>query len=302
MYIIEWGVKEMKISQLMYNTSADFENRKRALQRRETTEAYRKSAQYQSPKNPMLEALENLLSGKTEKDLHRADEELRNAENALNTEQLAEDVEKQESQLTKQEKLQQPEVRQEIRQLQMTEQEVIKHEQAHKSVGGDLTGPVSYTYTNGPDEKRYIDGGEVSIQAKEGATPEETLNILQRVRDAALAPADPSPQDLRVAASASSQMQQVRSEIANERYEEFTSDRQDEDPFKDIDLTANIPERFLNDFANRDASRQTVFGKELEKAIFNRTFNKATAKYQQHNAMVKNGYRSFEEPSFSKIA
>lgn len=292
----------MKISQLMYNTSADIENRKRALQRRETTEAYRKSAQYQSPKNPMLEALENLLSGKTEKDLHHADEVLRKADNTVNQEQAAEESEKPESQLTKQEKLQQPEVQQEIRQLQMTEQEVIKHEQAHKSVGGDLTGPVSYTYTNGPDKRRYIDGGEVSIQIKEGSTPEETLSILQRVRDAALAPADPSPQDLRVAASATSQMQQVRSEIAKDNYEEFSEGRLEEDPFKDLDLTTNIPERFLNDFTNRDSRQSTIFGKDLEKAIFNRTFNNATAKYQQHAAMVKNGYRSFTEPLFSKTA
>lgn len=295
----------MKISQLMYNTSADFENRKRTLQRRETTEAYRKTSQYQSPKNPMLEALENLLSGKTEKDIHRADEEIRKAENALNgigEEQKPGEPEKLEEQLTKQEKLQQPEVKQEIRQLQMTEQEVIKHEQAHKSVGGELTGPVSYTYTNGPDDKRYIDGGEVSIQMKEGATPEETLTILQRVRAAALAPADPSPQDLRVASSATSQMQQVRSEIAAANYEEFTGSRDEEDPFKGIDLTTDIPERFLKDFTARDAKEQTVFGKDLENAIFNRLFNKATAKYGQHAAMVKNGYRSFDEPTFSKTA
>lgn len=290
----------MKISQLMRNTSADFENRKRALQRRETTEAYRKSAQFQSPKNPMLEALENLLSGKTEKELHKADEALRNSETAtLEGEAVVNPVT--EEQMTKQEKLQQPEIRQEVRQLQMTEQEVIKHEQAHKSVGGSLTGPVSYTYTEDPDDQRYINGGEVSINAKEGSTPEETLKILERVRAAALAPADPSPQDLRVAASASSQIQQVRSEISAVNYEELTQDDEQE-PFADSDLTTEIPGRFLHDFASRDAEKKTPFGKDLESLIFDRTFMKATTKYNEQIAMVKNGYRSFSEPSFSKSA
>ena len=294
----------MKISQLMHNTTADFENRKRALQRRETTEAYRKTAQYQSPKNPVLEALENLLSGKTEKELHRADEQARLADGTVQQSAVQDDnAEKTDAEMTKQEKLQLPEVRQEIRQLQLTEQEVIKHEQAHKSVGGSVTGPVSYTYTEGPDDQRYIDGGEVSINAKEGSTPEETLSILERVRAAALAPADPSPQDLRVAASAASRMQQVRSEIAQQSYEEFNEQRvADEEPFQNVELKTAIPDRFLNDFANRDASAPNYFGRDVEQTLFERVFQKATSKYAQHVAMVKNGYRSFEEPSFSRTA
>lgn len=294
----------MKISQLMHNTTADFENRKRALQRRETTEAYRKTAQYQSPKNPVLEALENLLSGKTEKELHRADEQARLADGTVQQSAVQDDnAEKTDAEMTKQEKLQLPEVRQEIRQLQLTEQEVIKHEQAHKSVGGSVTGPVSYTYTDGPDDQRYIDGGEVSINAKEGSTPEETLSILERVRAAALAPADPSPQDLRVAASAASRMQQVRSEIAQQSYEEFNEQRvADEEPFQNVELKTAIPDRFLNDFANRDASAPNYFGRDVEQTLFERVFQKATSKYAQHVAMVKNGYRSFEEPSFSRTA
>lgn len=294
----------MKISQLMHNTTTDFENRKRALQRRETTEAYRKTAQYQSPKNPVLEALENLLSGKTEKELHRADEQARLADGTVQQSAVQDDnAEKTDAEMTKQEKLQLPEVRQEIRQLQLTEQEVIKHEQAHKSVGGSVTGPVSYTYTDGPDDQRYIDGGEVSINAKEGSTPEETLSILERVRAAALAPADPSPQDLRVAASAASRMQQVRSEIAQQNYEEFNEQRvADEEPFQNVELKSAIPDRFLNDFANRDASAPNYFGRDVEQTLFERVFQKATSKYAQHVAMVKNGYRSFEEPSFSRTA
>ena len=294
-------VNDLRIAQLMYKTTADFENRKRVLQRKETTDAYRKTAQYQSPKNPMLEALENLLSGKTEKELHHADEALRKSDSGALHDGNESSKPLVENRMTRQEKLRQPEVKQEIRQLEMTEQEVIKHEQAHKSVGGSLTGPVSYTYTDGPDDRRYIYGGEVPINVKEGSTLEETLKILKRVHEAALASSDPSSQDLRVAASAVSQMQQVRGEIATERYEELNKDDEQE-PYADLDFAFEVPNRFLNDFANRDANENTLFGQELERYLFERTFTKATAKYSQHIAMVKNGYRSFDEPSFSRTA
>ena len=275
-------VIQMKIAQLKYNTSTDFESRKRALQRKETTEAYRKSAQYQSTKNPLLEALENLLSGKTEKELHQADAEAREQLNSSSSE-------------PKEEKLELPEVKQEVAELQATEKEVIAHEQA---VGGSLTGPVSYTYTEGPDDNLYVNGGEVSIQLKEGSSSKETISILERVHTAALAPLNPSPQDLRVAASAATQMQQIRGEIVTEQL----VDDETVEPFAGIDTKVDIPDRFLNDFSSRNAAESTVFGRDIENAIYNRAFNKATSKYEQHIAMVKNGYRSFGEPLFSKTA
>lgn len=283
----------MKIAQLMTGSSIDFEQRKKDIQRREMGEAYKKTRQYQSPKNPMLEELENLLSGKTEKDLHATDRANREL-NASVDEETKSLTEKRE------EELKSPKVQSQIHGLEMTEQEVIAHENAHKSVGGDLTGPVAYTYTEGPDNERYINGGEVSINAKEGATDEETLRILERVKAAALASAEPSPQDLRVAASATAQIQQTRAEIARDRYEEFVTD--EEEPFADVDLTTEIPERFLNDFNGRDVTQESVFGKELESLLQQRAFQKATSKYSSHIAMVKNGYRPFDEPSFSKTA
>lgn len=289
----------MKIAQLMTSASADFESRKRAIQRKEMGDAYKKAAQYQSPKNPMLEVLENLLSGKADKDLHAADKAQRDLEvydkaadaNAEHKPEMLKDQE---------EKLEQPEVKAEVRKLELTEQEVIAHEQAHKSVGGDVTGPISYTYTTGPDDKRYINGGEVSINASEGSTPEETIQILEKVRAAALAPAQPSPQDLRVASSAASQIQQTRMEISRGEYTESLDE--EVNPYEHIDTSVEVPERFLNNFEERDASNVTVFGQELENLLFQRTFNKATEKYSSHVAMVKNGYRSFDEPIFSRTA
>ena len=56
------------MSRLMDASVGDFESRKRALQRREVGQAYRRNAEYQTTKNPLLEALEGLLLGKAEKE------------------------------------------------------------------------------------------------------------------------------------------------------------------------------------------------------------------------------------------
>lgn len=64
----------MKSATLRYATGADFEQRRRALQRREMDEAYKKNAKYaEVSKNSLNQVLENLLSGEAEKNLHVAD-------------------------------------------------------------------------------------------------------------------------------------------------------------------------------------------------------------------------------------
>lgn len=111
-------------------------------------------------------------------------------------------------------KKQDPQVQAEIEQLKAGEEKVKAHEAAHKSVGGALTGPVSYTYTRGPDGKNYITGGEVPITVSPGKTPQETIRRMQQVIQAALAPADPSPQDRAVAAQATAEQQKASQEQA----------------------------------------------------------------------------------------
>ncbi len=103
-------------------------------------------------------------------------------------------------------------VQAEVARLRATEAKVKAHEAAHKSAGGTMTGPVSYTYTRGPDGKSYITGGEVPIDVSPGKTPQETISRMQQVIQSALAPADPSPQDRAVAAQAALQQQQARQE------------------------------------------------------------------------------------------
>ncbi len=109
---------------------------------------------------------------------------------------------------------QDPQVQQIVARMKATEEKVKAHEAAHKSAGGTATGPVSYTYTRGPDGRNYITGGEVPITISTGKTPQETISRMQQVIQAALAPADPSPQDRAVAAQAATIQQNARMELA----------------------------------------------------------------------------------------
>lgn len=103
-----------------------------------------------------------------------------------------------------------------IAELKARDQEVRAHEAAHQAAGGGLVrGAASYVYQAGPDGVRYAIGGEVSIDVSPGATPEETLAKAVRIRAAALAPADPSAQDIQVAANAAVMAAEARAELAS---------------------------------------------------------------------------------------
>jgi hypothetical protein len=114
-----------------------------------------------------------------------------------------------------------PEEQAEVAELRSRDAEVRAHEAAHMAAGGGLAGGASFTYQTGPDGKRYAVGGEVSINTSGGNTPEETLSRAQRIRAAALAPADPSGQDRAVAAMAGQMEAQARVQLARERMEEI---------------------------------------------------------------------------------
>ena len=103
--------------------------------------------------------------------------------------------------------------------LQSRDAEVRAHESAHKS-GGASTGAASYTYQQGPDGKMYAIGGEVSVSFKTGSTPQETIANAQAVIASALAPADPSGQDMAVASSAMVMLMKAQQQLARETQEE----------------------------------------------------------------------------------
>lgn len=105
----------------------------------------------------------------------------------------------------------------EVAELKKIDSKVRQHEMAHMAAGGGLvTSGASYTYQKGPDGVNYAVGGEVGIDTSSGRTPEETIARAQRIRAAALAPADPSGQDRAVAAKATQMEQEARGELAQQ--------------------------------------------------------------------------------------
>lgn len=104
---------------------------------------------------------------------------------------------------------------QEVKSLKRRDQEVRSHELAHAAVGGPFTGAPNYSFEVGPDGKKYAVGGEVSVDlAPVDGDPNATIAKMQKVHAAALAPANPSIQDTRVAASAAKLIAQAQSELA----------------------------------------------------------------------------------------
>jgi hypothetical protein len=107
-----------------------------------------------------------------------------------------------------------------LNELKQRDLEVRAHEKAHAAIGGQYAAAPQYDFKAGPDGRQYATDGEVSIDISEGSTPEETIRKMQQVKAAALAPAEPSPQDLRVAAEASQKSVEARNEIAQEATEQ----------------------------------------------------------------------------------
>ncbi len=105
-----------------------------------------------------------------------------------------------------------------VRELESIDRNVKAHEAAHIAAGaGVVSGGASYGYTRGPDGKMYATSGEVPISIKEGKTPKETIQNARQIVAAAMAPADPSPQDYKVAASAIQMENQARTKHKNKR-------------------------------------------------------------------------------------
>jgi len=265
----------MRIATLVKGTGADFEQRKLQLARRDMDQAYKKNAKYtNATKNPMLLVLENLLSGKTEKELHAKDLAIKQQE-------------------VFEEQLSLSEVNRDIK--VSADREETAFNQAHKEPGTDVTDEIMYSTV--PNGQKYVIHGEEAIQEKSNDSLQETIEMLEKIRQAALTPVNPSPQELRIAVKAEAQIQ-LFGKLKNEVIEEHEGDRP---PFEDESFNVEIPERFLTN-VERNAEADTIFGKDLEKLLFNRTFNKAKSVYTSHIEMVKNSYHLYNESLFSRTA
>ncbi|MCK9609150.1 MAG: hypothetical protein M0R33_22170 [Methylomonas sp.] len=103
----------------------------------------------------------------------------------------------------------------EIQALKARDSEVRAHEQAHLAAAGGLaTSGASFQYVTGPDGQRYASGGEVGIDVSPVANdPQATLLKAETIRRAALAPAQPSGQDVSVASKAAAMANKASAEL-----------------------------------------------------------------------------------------
>ncbi|MFJ8065984.1 hypothetical protein ACIQYS_15255 [Psychrobacillus sp. NPDC096426] len=199
---------------------ADFEERKRALQRHNAGDAYRRQAEYFQPKVPTLSQLEELLLGNKE----------------IETD-------------------------------------------SSKSQSTDILD---------------IKGPSLPVQTIGGPTLEKTVELLEKVRSTALAPAQPTPADLRVAASASAKIQRVNAQIslnmeANRKISlEVKQQLEDE---------ASVSNRSVpSDFQTPQVSQEVL--KNIQKK---RWKEQAIAKYSYQVHLKRYGFDDLK-PSFFRIA
>lgn len=108
---------------------------------------------------------------------------------------------------------------QQVKELKQRDQEVRRHEQAHKAAAGQYaSGGPQFEYETGPDGKQYAVGGEVKIDTSIiPDNPEATVRKMQQIRRAALAPGEPSSQDRAIASQAQAAEQQAQAEIREEQ-------------------------------------------------------------------------------------
>jgi hypothetical protein len=102
-----------------------------------------------------------------------------------------------------------------IQALKKTDTEVRAHEMAHIAAGGQyITSGAKLEYQRGPDGVNYAVAGEVSIDtAPIPGDPKATAQKMQKIKAAALAPASPSAQDRKVAATATALAAKAAAEI-----------------------------------------------------------------------------------------
>lgn len=151
-----------------------------------------------------------------------------------------------------------------IRDLAQRDREVRSHEAAHAAAGGAHAGAPNYTYTRGPDGKLYATEGAVSIDTSAVPNdPEATIAKAESIIRAALAPANPSPQDLKVAAEAQALLVNAQAELSSNAAKESEQARfaealtvklqaDDEDAEADKE-TSNSPEPFEKDKLSANA-------------------------------------------------
>jgi hypothetical protein len=120
----------------------------------------------------------------------------------------------------------------ELEELRQRDAEVRQHEQAHVAAAGEhALGGAQYEYRQGPDGQRYAVAGHVAIDTSPvRGDPQATIQKMNRVRQAALAPAEPSASDRQVAMQAMRQAQQAQRELGEQKQAVGENDRAGDRP------------------------------------------------------------------------
>ncbi len=151
---------------------------------------------------------------------------------------------------------------QQVRELQSIDRNVKAHEAAHQAAGGGLAGAASFSYTRGPDNQMYATAGEVPIRMQKGRTPEETIANARQVVAAAMAPADPSPQDYRVAANALKMEFEARAEATKLKAQEAQEKKEENE--KNEENEENLD---TNNQDSKDSSEKAKTNKDFRNFI-----------------------------------
>ncbi|GEM_PF-2366236 len=108
--------------------------------------------------------------------------------------------------------------KQEVQKLKEIDRKVRAHEMAHlAAAAGIAVSGANFIYKRGPDGINYAVGGDVTIDASKERDPQSTIDKARRIVSAAMAPADPSPQDRSVASAARSMEAQARIELMRQQ-------------------------------------------------------------------------------------
>lgn len=165
-----------------------------------------------------------------------------------------------------------------VHDLAKRDREVRAHEQAHARVGGAYASAPSYTFQQGPDGKRYAIGGEVQIDTAKERTPEATIRKMQVVIRAAMAPAEPSSQDMKVAQQAQSQLAEAQAELRQQKAEELKGEDDQTSAIAEADPTEGVVA--ASDEKGNGADAKATTGSEEDKKEDATGREEATSAYQ----------------------
>jgi len=154
-----------------------------------------------------------------------------------------------------------------INELKARDQEVRTHEAAHAAVGGSIAGSPSYSYEQGPDGKKYAVAGEVMIDvAPVNGDPQATITKMQKVYSAALAPANPSAQDRKVASVATQQILSAQSELLVELSKEESNAKNNTEESDTTSIRESSPSSSQSDVIAQRSLRIESFYSDITKA------------------------------------